>query len=301
MKIVIAGIKSLNDDQINRINRLGEIIYHKDIPSNKEEKFSKLKDADVICGETDFIMDVIYDLKDKLISLPFVGVGFLDLDKLTKNNVKIANSPGCNKLAVSEWIISMMLILSRKLRKYMNIKKVDESDFMESMSGLAGKKVTILAKGNIGSKVGDICNSLEMEVDYFTRGDNLLEKVKNADFIVNTLSRNKETENFLDKAFFSSLKNNVYFISITDTNIFNIDAFRDALSSNKIAGAAIDPAGESIFNTDNDFYREFISNEKVIVTPHIAFHNDMTLKTANDIMIDNVEAWVNNSPINIVN
>jgi phosphoglycerate dehydrogenase-like enzyme len=301
MKIVIAGIHGLSDEQINRLNSLGELIYYEDVPKTKEEKFSKLKDADVICGETDFIMDVIYELKDKLISFPFVGIGFLDLGKLSKNNVKVANAPGCNKAAVSEWVISTMLILSRKLKKYMNIKKVNESDFMEPISGLAGKKVTILGNGNIGSKVGSICSSLEMEVDYFTRKDSLLNKVKNADFIINALSRNKETENLLDKDFFGALKDGVYLISIADTDIFNIDAFREAVSSEKIAGAAIDPAGVSIFSTDDDFYKEFVSNDKVIVTPHIAFHNDMTLKTANDIMINNVEAWVKHQPINLVN
>jgi phosphoglycerate dehydrogenase-like enzyme len=75
----------------------------------------------------------------------------------------------------------------------------------------------------------------------------------------------------------------------------------DLLNNGKIAGAAIDPAGASIFDASNDFYKELLSHPKVIATPHIAFHNDMTIKKANDIMIDNVEAWVKKKPINVVN
>ncbi|PIP30999.1 hydroxyacid dehydrogenase, partial [bacterium (Candidatus Howlettbacteria) CG23_combo_of_CG06-09_8_20_14_all_37_9] len=49
------------------------------------------------------------------------------------------------------------------------------------------------------------------------------------------------------------------------------------------------------------FYKELISHPKIIATPHISFHTETTIKTANDIMIDNVEAWINGNPINIVN
>ncbi|OGD57310.1 hypothetical protein A2V71_00595 [Candidatus Berkelbacteria bacterium RBG_13_40_8] len=301
MKIVSAGIHGLTKEQKNRLQKLGVFVCYEDIPVSKEEKLSNLKNADVVLGETDFVMDVIYDLKNKLISFPFVGVGFLDLDRLAKNNVKIANAPGCNKDAVSEWIVAMLLLLSRKLLKYSNTSEIKKSDFMENISGLSGKNLTILGKGNVGSRVGAICNELNMKVEYFDKGDDLTEKIKDADFVVNALAYNKETEKLLDKEFFKSLKEGAYFVSITDTEIFDEKAFLDAIKSGIIAGAAIDPAGASIFDTSSKLYKGLLSNEKVIVTPHIAFHSDMTLKMANQIMIDNCEAWIKKAPQNLVN
>lgn len=286
---------------MERLKSLGDVVFLQNKAVSKEESLKRLSDADIICAESEPIEDVVYDLKDKLISLPFVGVGWLDLKKLSDNNVKVANAPGCNKAAVSEWIIGMMIILSRKLLKYINIEELAESDAMEPISGLAGKKVTILGKGNIGSKVGKICETLDIKVTYFRRGDNLTESIQDADFVINCLANNQETKGILNKAFFESLKSNSFFVSITDTEIYDVDALIDAVESGRLAGIAIDPAGIGIFDAKGEVYLKLKQYSKIIVTPHIAFHTDMTTRVANNIMIDNVEAWVKNEPINLVN
>lgn len=301
MKIVVAEIFGLESDQKERLEKLGDTVFYAEPAKDKKEKFNRLKDADVICGETEPVMEVIYDLTDKMISFPFVGVGFMDLEKLAKNNVKVSNAPGCNKEAVSEWVVSMMLNLGRKFKKYIDIKELKDSDVMEDIPGLAGKNVTILGKGNIGSRVGKLCEVFNMNVTYFDKSDDLINSAKDADYVVNSLQRNDSTEGLLNKDFFESLKQGAYFMSITDTDIYDIDTLVSLLDSGKIAGAAIDPAGASIFDANDDFYKKIVKHPKILATPHIAFHNAMTIRKANDIMIDNVEAWVKKKPQNIVN
>lgn len=301
MKVIVTENFKLEPDQTERLKLLGDVVFLQNKAVSREESLKRLSDADIICAESEPIEDVVYDLKDKLISLPFVGVGWLDLKKLSDNNVKVANAPGCNKAAVSEWIIGMMIILSRKLLKYINIEEVAESDVMEPISGLAGKKVTVLGKGNIGSRVGKICETLDMKVTYFRRGDNLAESIQDADFVINCLANNQETKGILNKEFFASLKSNSFFVSITDTEIYDVDALIDAVESGRLAGIAIDPAGTGIFDAKSEVYLKLKQHSRIIVTPHIAFHTDMTTRVANNIMIDNVEAWVKNEPINLVN
>jgi len=239
-------------------------------------------------------------LKDKLISFPFVGVGWLDLKRLSGNNVKIANAPGCNKAAVSEWIIGMMIMLSRKLLKYIDTDSVREEDFLGRIPGLTGKKVAMLGKGNVGSTVGKICEAFDMEVDYFLEGDDLLSSVKDSDFVVNCLANNSETKGLLGKEFFQSLKEGSFFLSVTDTDIYDIGGLISALDSGHLGGAAIDPAGIGIFDAEGDVYLKLKNHPKIIATPHIAFHTDLTTRRANNIMIDNVEAWINGKPINVI-
>lgn len=300
MKIVGAGL-GLLPEQAERLKTLGDLILLDEKAQSKGEALEIFKEADVICADNWAIDEVLYDLKDKFVSLPFVGVGWLDLDKLAKNHVRVSNAPGCNKMAVSEWIMAMMLILSRRLTKYINIKEVKSDEVMEDIPGLADKRVTILGKGNIGSRVGMLCEAFGMRVTFFTRKDNLLDVVGDADFVVNCLAHNKETEELLGNRFFESLKDGVFFISITDTEIYNKEALFKALGSGKIAGAAIDPAGVGIFDSKGEFYQELLTHPKVIATPHIAFHTQNTIRVANDIMIDNVEAWVKGKPQNTVN
>ncbi len=39
---------------------------------------------------------------------------------------------------------------------------------------------------------------------------------------------------------------------------------------------------------------------KIVVTPHIAWNTDAERRKANDMMIDNIEAWINKKPINLI-
>ena len=87
----------------------------------------------------------------------------------------------------------MMIMMSRKLDMFLNHKESLRKDgkLPPLTPGLAEKTVVILGKGQIGSKVGGIAESLCMVVSYFNRGDDLYNSVKDVDYVVNTLSSNQ--------------------------------------------------------------------------------------------------------------
>jgi phosphoglycerate dehydrogenase-like enzyme len=185
------------------------------------------------------------------------------------------------------------------LPEFINIKKLPENSFPEQTMGLAGKKVLILGAGNIGNEVNKICQAFGMNIVIFRRGDDLIEMVKDMNVVINSLSQNSETEGLLGKKFFDSLKKGAYFISITGTEIFDMDVLLSALDSH-LAGAAIDPADISVGDTNNLIYQKIITHPKILATPHIAFNTDVSARIANDMMINNIEAWLNRKPINLV-
>lgn len=47
-------------------------------------------------------------------------------------------------------------------------------------------------------------------------------------------------------------------------------------------------------------YRRLAKHPKVMATPHIAYNTERTSRVSNDMMIDNVEAYLKGAPINIV-
>jgi len=110
-------------------------------------------------------------------ALSFVGIGFFDKEKLKANNITVSFCPGCNKDAVSEWIIGMIINLLRDLPEMINNTTLPKGVIPKETSGLTNKRVTIFGKGNIGSRVGKICEALDMQVNYFTRNDNLINSV----------------------------------------------------------------------------------------------------------------------------
>ena len=87
-KIVVTKSFKFYKDQIERIESLGDVTFYNNDPESVEEWFDRCKDADVICtGIFGLKSEKLYELKDKFVSLPFVGAEFLDKERLKANNI----------------------------------------------------------------------------------------------------------------------------------------------------------------------------------------------------------------------
>lgn len=302
-KIVVTNNQDFTDEQKKRLNKLGKVTYFDAIPKNAEEYLTRTKDADVICSGTAGLKDAYKKLKDVYITVGFVSVVFVDLDILKKNNVKISNAPGANQHAVAEWIVWMMILAMRNFDDYLNLNKSlrQEGSLPPLNPGLTGKKLTILGRGNIGKRVGKLAEAFDMEVCFFKRGDDLYESVKDADIVVDVLSSNPSTKKLLDKHFFEAMKKQSSFITVTRSENLDEEAMLNALDAGLLNRAFTDCGGILVGDTDDLYYQKLLEHPRVYVTPHIAYNSEMSSKMGNDIMIDNVEAWLNGKPQNILN
>lgn len=290
---------SFATDQKERLGKLGEVIYYKERAETPEEWLMRVKGFDVICTGVFGIREKWAELQNTFVSLPFVGVGWADPAVLKVNHAIMSNSPGCNRHAVSEWIIGMLLVIARKLDKYIDIKELPVGHLMTNPDfGLAGKNMTILGQGHIGSRVGEIAKAFEMNVTFFKRGDDLHEKVANADVVVDTLSVKADSKGLLGKSFFEALKDGAIFISVSAEPILDVDAMLAALDSGKLAYAATDAQRPG--DTLDPLYQKLLNHPKIYVTPHVAWNTDVERRMANDMMIDNIEAWLKGKPQNVV-
>lgn len=205
IKIVITQNLGLSKEHIERLKCLGKVKIYNDLAKNAEEWLNRCNGSDIICTGKFGLKTKIYELKNVFFVLPFVCVGFLDTGKLRERNITVSYCPGCNKDAVSEWIIGMIINLLRDLPHLINNKTLSKGKIPEANIGLTGKRVVILGKGNIGSRAGKICKALDMDVNYFQRSGNLAECVKSADIIINALSLNPSSVRLLDGNFFKAL------------------------------------------------------------------------------------------------
>jgi phosphoglycerate dehydrogenase-like enzyme len=53
-------------------------------------------------------------------------------------------------------------------------------------------------------------------------------------------------------------------------------------------------------NVNRPEYKELLNHPKIYITPHIAWDTDVVRRRANDMVIDNVEAWLKKKPINLI-
>jgi len=299
-KIVVTQNMGFHPNQIERLKSLGDDTFYNDSPKSPEEWVKRCEGADIVCSGKYGLEQRVYDVKNTFFSLPFGGVGWLDPTKLKDNNITVSYCPGCNKDAVSEWIVAMMLNLLRQFPTFINASHLPKGATAKGALGLSGKKVCILGRGNVGRRTGEICEALNMSVTYFRRGDDLIQRAKDADIVIDCLSANLTSHGLLDRKFFNSLKKGSYFITVTEPKVCDIEALLEALDNGPLSGAAHDVAALQTGDMDNPFYQRLLKHPKVLVTPHVAYFTDVTVMVRNDMMIENVEAWLKGNPINII-
>ncbi|MCL2038059.1 NAD-binding protein [Candidatus Saccharibacteria bacterium] len=295
-KVVSLGIE-LDKDAKSRIEKRGGAVVSCDIPTSVDDLLEKTKDADVIYSDGDFLLESLSRLKNVFVTYPYIELGEFDSAELEKNGVYVANARGGNKNSIVEWTVFMALAL---FRGFLNKVRITESVPFERLKSLEGKKVLIVGHGDIGSEIGKRLAEFGMKVNFYNRGDDLMQKAKDADLVVNALNVNVTDKNLLDKKFFADLKSGAYFISFSRLWTYDLDGLIAAINSGVVAGAAIDCDPEASGDTENEFYQKAFSNEKILVTPHIAFATDVASQNGGEICVQNIEAWLSGKPVNIV-
>jgi phosphoglycerate dehydrogenase-like enzyme len=295
-KIALAGEFNFTDEQKARLAAVGQVDDLSGIKTN-EEWVERVTGYDVICTWGDFVLDNIDKLENTLVTYPYTELGVFDSEQLAKKNVFVANAKGGNRKSIVEWTMFMVLALFREFPKY--VRTATEHPFTAHES-LEGKKVVIVGHGTIGSEVGERCAAFGMEVSYFERGGDLHESVKDADVVVDALNCNSSTKNLLDADFFMSMKKGADFVTFARPWTYDIDGLIKAIDEGVVAGAGIDCDPEPLFDITNEFYKKCMTNEKILVTPHVAGITTQASKNGIEIMVQNVEGYLNGVPKNLI-
>lgn len=303
MKIVVTNNQHFTVEQKERLESLGDVTYYDDLPKDGEEYLKRVEEADIICSGTAGFKDAYNKLKDVYVTVGFVSVAFVDLEVMKNNNVLVSNAPGINKNAVSEWIMWMVGCVLRDFDNYLNTtKNLRDFDALPPVfPGFADRNITILGYGNVGKQTAKLAEAYGMSVTFFKRGDDIKESVKNADIVIDTLSSDPTTEKILNKDFFNSMKEGSSFISVTRSEILDEDALIEALDNGKLYRACLDCGGIMVGDTSDSYYKKLLAHPKISVTPHIAYNSTKSFEMGNNVMIDNVEAFIKGNPQNILN
>ena len=294
-KIVTLGI-SLKDEHQRRLEAMGELKVLES-PTSVEDFLSKVKNAEVIYSNGNYLLESLSKLKNVFVTYPYVELGVFNSEKLEKNGVFVANVRGGNRDSIVEWVIYMILSL---FRKFGPCVRATENFSFELQESLQGKKVLIVGHGSIGSQIGVLCKTLGMEVTFFERGENLLSCSKDTDLVINALNCNSTSKNLLDESFFMNLKNGCYYVTFVRPYTYDIDGLIKSIDNGIVAGAAIDCDPESFGDTTNKFYQKVLSNSKILVTPHIAFSTKQASANNREIAIRNIECFLKGNPKNIL-
>lgn len=294
-KITLAGQFNFTEEQMARLAAAGEVSSVS--ADSADDWVQKVNGSDVVCSWGDYVLEKAGELENVLITYPYTELGSFNAEELAKKNVFIANAKGGNRKSIAEWAMFSVLSLFRQFPTF--LRTTIQHPFTSTES-LEGKNVVVLGHGTIGSEVGERCEAFGMNVSYFERGDDLHESVKNADVVLNALNCNSSTKNLLDKEFFMAMKNDSFYVTFSRPWTYDIDGLIAAIDAGVVGGAAIDCDPEPLFDVSNDFYKKCLSNEKILVTPHVAGVTKQAATNGLEIMVQNVEKYLAGTPQNVV-
>ncbi len=146
-KVAVDGIKKVADEAGMELALLEKY-------TEKAELLQAVADADALIVRSDKVdAEVIAAAKNlKIVVRAGAGYDNLDLEACTKANVVAMNTPGQNANSVAELVFGMLVMAVR--------------NFYDGTSGteLLGKRLGILAFGNVGRNVARIAKGFGMEV-----------------------------------------------------------------------------------------------------------------------------------------
>ena len=157
-EILLATEKPFTKETVEDIKKLveksGNTFKLLEKYKTKEELMDSIKDANAIIVRSDKITKEIMDSSNNLKVIARAGAGFdnIDLGYASKKGIVVMNTPGQNANAVAELVFGLLVYAKR--------------NFYDGSSGteLKGKKLGLLAFGNVGRNVARIAKGFGMEI-----------------------------------------------------------------------------------------------------------------------------------------
>jgi len=228
----------------------------------------------------------------QIIARAGVGVDNIDIPAATARGILVVNCPAGNTVAAAEHTVAMLLAAARNIPQAHAALKAGRWDRKRFMGRqVAGKTLGIIGLGRIGSEVARRARGLQMKViaydpylsaqraeDVAVRMCSLEELLQQADFVTIHTALTEETRGMIGAEQLAVMKPEAIIVNCARGGIISEAALLDALSSGRLAGAALD-----VFEDDSRPNPALVALDNVVVTPHLgASTNEAQVSVAVD-------------------
>jgi len=254
--------------------------------------------------------------KLKYIGLLSTGYNIVDIDAAAVLGVPVTNIPSYSKAAVAQMTFAHILELCNQVGLHNEAVKDGEWSsnrnfcfWKTPLIELYQKTIGIIGFGKIGQAVADIAEAMEMNVLACSPRQSGQNQRKNFSFVgLDELLRRSDivtmhcpltpaTQKMANADFFAKMKNSAFFINTSRGGVVDEEALTFALNNGIIAGAGVDVLSTEPPGTDNPL----LACKKCFITPHIAWAGFETRTRLLKILEENLRAFLNGTPINVVN
>lgn len=229
------------------------------------------------------------------------GVGFdaLDRESLLRQGARVGYTPGVLDDCVADMAFALLLDAARGLSE--SDRFVRRGDWSRGRFGIrtraSGKRLGIFGMGRIGSTVARRAAGFDMEVAYHNRRPvegsphlyqpSLLELARWADFLVITATGGDGTQHLVNAEVLDALGPQGFLINVARGSVVDEAALVQALQQGRIAGAGLD-----VFEDEPRPHAELLSQDNVVLAPHIASGTHETRRAMADLVLRNLAQFI---------
>ncbi len=284
-KIKILLLEGVHQSALDELEAKGysNIEYIKTSLSN-DDLIEKIADVHFIGlrSRTQLTEEVLSHAK-KLVAIGCfcIGTNQVNIKAAQKLGIPVFNAPFSNTRSVAELVLGETLLLLRGIPE--KSAKAHRGQWLKSAVGSVearGKTLGIIGYGHIGTQLGILAETLGMRVRFYdietklplgnaSQSFSLNALLGESDVISLHVPETPQTQYMIGTEQFSAMKKGAIFINASRGTVVDIDALVEALSTKKVAGAAIDVFPVEPKGNADEFVSPLRGFDNVILTPHI--------------------------------
>jgi glycerate dehydrogenase len=317
MKIVILDGYTENPGDLSweGFERLGELKVYDRTPAGQAAE--RIGSAEVvITNKTPVSKETLEACKNiKYIGVLATGYNIVDYEAAKAKGILVTNIPTYGTAAVGQFAIALLLEICHRIGHHG--KAVQEGRWENNadwcfwdypLIELAGKTMGIIGFGRIGQTTGRIAKALGMEViandeietdagrqiaPYVSRED----LFARSDVIALHCPLFPSTQGLVNKDSIAKMKDGVIIINNSRGPLVVEQDLADALNSGKVYAAGLDVVSTEPIKGDNPLLKA----KNCLITPHISWAPKESRQRLMDIAVNNLKAFVDGKPVNVVN
>ena len=297
-----------------QLEEIGELtVYDRTKP---EETILRAKDAEIILTNKVLIKrpEIEQLPKLKYIGVLATGYNVVDVEAAHEHGIIVTNVPAYSTESVAQMVFSHLLTVTNHTEHYAIQNRAGKwtasPDFCywdTLLTELAGKTFGIVGLGNIGQRVATIAHAFGMDVVAYTSksADELPsyigkrtmdELLAESDVLSLHCPLTPDTKHLINRQSLGLMKPSAILINTGRGPLINDEDVAEALKANRLRAFCADVMTEEPPKANNPL----LQCENAFITPHIAWaSNEARIRLIN-VAINNVRAFINGMPENVV-
>ena len=317
MKIVILDGYTANPGDLSweALGTIGDLtVYDRTRPA---ETLERAKDADIV------LTNKVCLRRPELEGLPrlrYIGVlatgyNVVDLDAARERGIIVTNVPAYSTESVAQMVFAHLLTVTNRTEHYAVQNRAGawtaNPDFCywdTPLTELAGKSFGIVGLGNIGRRVAAIAQAFGMRVVALTsKSANQLpagvckrtmeELLAESDILSLHCPLTPDTHHLINRQTLRLMKPTAILINTGRGPLVDDSAVADALENNRLRAFCADVLTDEPPHADNPL----LAHKNAFITPHIAWATVEARTRLVDVAVNNVIAFLQGRPVNVVN